>query len=357
MAVSKYALFLALISILLAACQPVPAATPAAEPLQVAASFSLLADVVEQIAGQSVTSLVPLGENPRTFVPSSETIDALAGFDVVFVVGASYERGLTRALMTAEGAVNKVVVSKYVGILPVLGAEINTSVMPDMSMEEMNRMMCQGEGETAEACLDYYNAIDRLHSGRYDHTHEMGIGLLYTLDCAELGICDPYVWGDPHNVMLWSTVIRDTLTALDPDNAAIYAANTEAYLEELLLLIHDEMKPAVKSLPETGRVLVTTYPSLRYFAKPLQFQLVPVPLSGDKWGMDDVELIRDSAVPAIFADEVSRALAADAGVERHTLYVESLGAPDGPAGTYLDYMRYNLKTIVEALGGTQKMME
>ena len=39
------------------------------------------------------------------------------------------------------------------------------------------------------------------------------------------GACDPHVWMEPHNVMYWTMLIRDTLIELDPANAETYTAN------------------------------------------------------------------------------------------------------------------------------------
>ena len=68
------------------------------------------------------------------------------------------------------------------------------------------------------------------------------------------------------------------------------------------------------------------------------------------------DLIADRRVPAIFVEttqssRLADALAGEVGgdVEVVELYAESLGEPDGPAGTYVDMMRYNAEAIAEAL--------
>jgi ABC-type Zn uptake system ZnuABC Zn-binding protein ZnuA len=42
-------------------------------------------------------------------------------------------------------------------------------------------------------------------------------------------------------------------------------------------------------------------------------------------------------------------LAQDAGVQVVTTLSESLTSADGPAPTYLDFMRYNAQTVADAL--------
>ena len=42
-------------------------------------------------------------------------------------------------------------------------------------------------------------------------------------------------------------------------------------------------------------------------------------------------------------------IADDTGIRLVQFYTGSLSEPDGSAATYLDYMRYNVSTIVDAL--------
>ena len=44
---------------------------------------------------------------------------------------------------------------------------------------------------------------------------------------------DPHVWMDPNNITVWVDTVVDTLSELDPENAATYAANGQAYQQEL----------------------------------------------------------------------------------------------------------------------------
>ena len=68
-----------------------------------------------------------------------------------------------------------------------------------------------------------------------------------------------------------------------------------------------------------------------------------------------METIEHSGAKAVFAeksqtDRLSRQIAEDTGARLiGGLYTGSLGQPGGEAGTYLDFMRYNVSTIVEVL--------
>jgi len=228
---------------------------------------------------------------------------------------------------------------------------------------------------------------DHEHEGEEGHEHDHNmetLGALYAIDCGEghshegndhdheegeehshdHGSCDPHVWMEPHNVMYWTMFIRDTLIELDPANAETYTANAAEYLETLDALAHDFMTPMVETVPEENRVLVTNHDALGYFAARYDFEVVgtiipSVTTLADVSTADVVELIdliNEREIPALFAettvsDDLVQQVADETGVEVAVLYSGSLSAADGPASTYVDYIRYNVTTIVEALGG------
>src|SRR5690349_19108532 len=92
--------------------------TAQGEPLKIVASFSILTDVVQQVAGDTaqVTSLIPAGVDPHSFSPSPRDIAAIAEADVVFINGANFEELLVEAITNAGSAANLVVASTCVPI-------------------------------------------------------------------------------------------------------------------------------------------------------------------------------------------------------------------------------------------------
>ena len=178
------------------------------------------------------------------------------------------------------------------------------------------------------------------------------------------GGCDPHVWMDPHNVVYWALMIRDSLSALDHDNEDAYAANAAAYTRELVALEAEFILPALEDLPAEQRVLVTGHDSLGYFVSTYGFEVISTVLPGVSTLVEPsardvaavVDVVRDEGVPAIFSDtHLSDALvsmiASETGAEVFGLHTDTLGDAEGPAGTYIDYMRYNVNVIVEALKG------
>ena len=226
------------------------------------------------------------------------------------------------------------------------------------------------------------------HEEGDDHEHDHGktetLGRLYSLDCgaghdehgedehdedehvhAEGG-CDPHVWMDPHNVMYWTMLIRDTLVELDPTNSDTYIANAQAYLSELDALTHDFVIPLIETLPEENRILITNHDSLGYLAVAYEFEVIGAIIPGGSTVVEPsaqeiaelIDLIQDEGVPAVFGEstvssDIAQAVADETGAELVVLYSGSLSDADGPAATYIDYIRYNYTAIVEALGGEQ----
>ena len=154
-----------------------------------------------------------------------------------------------------------------------------------------------------------------------------------------------------------------TLIELDPTNAEIYTANATSYLEELDALAHDFMTPMIETVSEDNRILITNHDAFGYFAARYEFEIVGTIIPGvstlSEPSASDVaaiiDLVREEGVPAIFAettvsDDLAQQIADETGAEIYVLYSGSLSDADEPASTYLDYMRYNVTPIVEALG-------
>jgi ABC-type Zn uptake system ZnuABC Zn-binding protein ZnuA len=109
--------------------------------------------------------------------------------------------------------------------------------------------------------------------------------------------------------------------------------------------------------------LVTNHESLGYFAKEYNFKVVGavIPsLTSDaspsaQQLADLIQIIRSSSAKAIFLEiganpNLAQQVAAETGTEVVTdLYLETLSAPDGPASTYLNMIKYDVTQIVKAL--------
>ena len=349
--------------------------------LRVVASFSILADVVRNVAGDAadVTSLIPIGAGPHGYIPTPQDLVALAEADVVFIVGANFEEGLLGAIASAGEGINVVVASSCVAILP-YGDIAHDGHDDDEDEDHPNHAEARAsDSASAALCAAHHDEMAALRAEEEDEGRVAPLGMLYTLDCGgpdahyadegehahEAGSCDPHVWTDPHNVMLWAMMARDTLSALDPANAATYAENAAAYIVALDELARGFIRPAIDSIPEANRKLVTNHVAYSYLANAYGLEMVGTVIPGASTLAEPsaaevaalIDALRAQGVPAVFAEvtanpQLAEQIAAEADVSFYTLFTGTLSDADGPASSYIDYMRHEVRVIVEALGGT-----
>ena len=139
-------------------------------------------------------------------------------------------------------------------------------------------------------------------------------------------------------------------------------AQADDYVAELEAL-EGEMEATLDVVPPEHRVLVTNHEVFAYFADRFDFELlgavIPSMTTGAQASAADLDelaaLIRETGVPAIFAEttgstELADALADEAGdVEVVELFTESLGEEGSGAETYIDMMRTNADRVAGAL--------
>ncbi len=268
--------------------------------LQVLATTSIVADVVVQVGGDyvEVTTLLPPGTDPHTFEPRPQDAAAIADADIVFANGAGLEEFL-QPLLESAGATDKLVeVSAGIELLA------------------------------------------------FEEHHEGG---------------DPHTWMDPNNVILWAENIAAALSAADPEHAADYQANAEAYTSALADL-DAWIRSEVAQVPAESRLLVTDHGVFSYFADEYGFTQVGTitgsfstnasPSAQELAALEDD--IRSFGVRAVFVGEtanqsLAEQVAADTGIQIVVIYHASLTDDSGPVPSYLEFMRYNVSAIVEAL--------
>lgn len=277
--------------------------------LQVVATTNIVADVVSQVAGDRIDlyAMLPAGADPHSYQPTPQDLRALTDADVVFINGLGLEEAMASTL--DQFAAKTVVVNTGVETIEFVAAEH------------------EDEGEA--------------------HQHEGA---------------DPHTWFSVHAVETWTHNIAHILGALDPAQADAYTATAEAYVEQLAAL-ETELEALVAQVPVAERKLVTDHDSLGYLAAAYDFQVIGSVIPSFSTLAEPSaqqlaqlqEQIRAEGVKAIFVDSTvnpqqETQLARDLGIPVILTYNGSLSAADGPAATYLDFMRYNVGVIVEALG-------
>ncbi|ACK50277.1 periplasmic solute binding protein [Methylocella silvestris BL2] len=276
------------------------ASAASARTLDVVASFTVLADVVQQVGGDHVRvkSLVPANGDPHEFEPSPNDAKAIKSADVTFVSGEGLESWFQR-LAKAAGYNGKPVVA--------------SNGVKTQKMEE--------DGKT---------------------------------------VTDPHVWNTPLNVIVWTGNIEKALAAADPQDAADFKANAAKYVQELQDL-NAYAHAKFDATPKDLRKVLTSHDAFGYFGKEYGVTfLSPLGLSTETEASAAgvaklIDQIRREKVKIYFIEnsndprlvkQIAEATGAEPG---GVLYVESLSPPDGPAPTYARMLRNSVDKIADAI--------
>lgn len=299
------------IALLLAGCASVAGSTPEMSPgderLNVVATTSLVADLVQNIGGErvAVESLMGAGVDPHLYKASAGDVRIMENADVIFYNGLHLEAGLAVVLER---------------------------------MGETNRTVAFAGGLDPALLLAPPGYEDSF---------------------------DPHIWFDVPLWMQAAEVVRDALIERDPQGAEIYRQNTQAYLSELDQL-HAYVQSQVESLPPEQRVLITAHDAFNYFGRAYQFEvhgLQGISTVTEASARDIQELadfITERQIRAIFVEasvprrniEAVQAAVQARGFEVRIggeLFSDALGTPGTPEASYIGMVRYNVNTIVSAL--------
>ncbi|HXF70127.1 MAG TPA: zinc ABC transporter substrate-binding protein [Thermoflexus sp.] len=180
-------------------------------------------------------------------------------------------------------------------------------------------------------------------------------------------IPDPHIWFD---VRLWKQAaesVARALSDLDPAHAIQYQTNRLAYQRELEAL-EAWVRAEVARIPPEQRVLVTSHDAFGYFGRAYGFEvrgLLGISTASEA-GLADVQALAEflarrriraifveTSVPVRYLEAVQEAARARGWSVRVSgpLFSDALGEPGSPEGTYVGMIRYNVRTIVQALQG------
>jgi len=276
----------------------------AADKIKVAASFSVLGDMVRQIGGDrvEVTTFVGPNGDAHVYEPTPGDARTLAASAVLVINGLGLEGWMTR-LQKSSGFNGKVVTA--------------TTGIKTRQMEEEER------GKTRR-------------------------------------ITDPHAWQSLANGKIYVANIRDGLIAADPTGKDTYQANAAKFLAEIDQ-VDMQVRAAIAKLPPARRKLITTHDAFGYFGETYGMAFIApsgVSTESEASARDVARIIRQikaEKVPAVFLenvtdhrllDQIARETGAKIG---GTLYSDALSEPSGPAGTYLDMFRHNIAALAQAL--------
>ena len=273
-----------------------------AKPIEAVASFTVLADMVQNVGGDHVhvTSLIGPNGDPHAYEPTPNDAQALKRANLVFVSGLHLEGWLDR-LIKASG---------YQGQPVVLSNGIKTR-----SMEEDGKR-----------------------------------------------ITDPHAWNSAANGVVYVRNIISALQKADPANASDYQAKGEQYIQQLEQL-DAYARAQVQAIPSDKRKVLTSHDAFGYFGdaygvtflSPLGFSTETEASASDVAKL--IKQIKQEHVSTYFFEnssdprlvkQIADASGAKPGGE---LYVESLSPADGPAPTYAQMFRYNVDKLTAAMKG------
>ena len=268
--------------------------------LPVVATFSILGDFVKNIGGDrvEVTTLVGPNGDVHVYLPTPADARKLSIAKAVFLNGLGLEGWMTR-LITASGTKAPIVVASK-GVTP-------------RDMKEGGRL-----------------------------------------------VPDPHAWQSIANARIYVGNIRDGLTQVDSAGANIYDIHAKSYLVQLDAL-EKEVRAAIDKIPVDRRRIITNHDAFGYFGDAYGMEFIaPEGLSTDSEpSASDVAKIitqiRTQKIPAVFLENVTdprlmQRIAEESGAKiGGKLYSDALSGPNGPARTYIELMRTNVREFDKAL--------
>ncbi len=187
----------------------------AAEVPRVVTDIPPVQSLVAQVMGDLGTPelLLAKGADEHDFQLRPSQMGAISGAGLVVWIGPELTPWLDRALRSAGGGVPQLALLDAAG----------TAVLPYGEGAEDEHGHEEGEdhggddhgadAQGADDGQDHGPATEDEAEGDHDHHH---------------GATDPHAWLDPGNAETWLGLIAAELSRLDPDHAAIYAANAAA---------------------------------------------------------------------------------------------------------------------------------
>jgi zinc/manganese transport system substrate-binding protein len=307
-------------ALLLAACSrpaPEPAA-PAAAPLPIVATFTLLADMVANIGGDrvAVRSLVGPDGDAHVFSPSPADAKTLAGAGLVVVNGMGFEGWIDR-LIAASG---------YRG--PVVVASEGIAALPLES-----------------------DAHGHAHS--HGHAHAAGAA-------SSAPALDPHGWQSPAQARRYVANILSALVAADPSNAEYFRERARTY-DAKIEALDRAARERLGRIPEERRRVITGHDAFGHLGAAYGIRFFSprgVSTGGEASARDVGRLIRqirEQRIRAVFVENISdprlvEQIARESGARvGGVLFSDALSAKDARASTYLEMMRHNIETIASAL--------
>ncbi len=281
----------------------------AAEPLPVLTSFSILADITQQVGGERVTvsSLVGPNQDAHVYQPSPQDVKKLLASRVFVVNGLGFEGWIQRLTQSSQYRGQTVVASEKIKPL----------------------------------------AVKTSHGHGHGHRHDHGKGV------------DPHAWHNPQHVIQYGHTIAQALAKADPAGASYYQQRAQQF-EQQLRQLDQSIEQQFATIPVAQRKVITSHDAFSYLGQRYQIRfLAPQGMSTESEASAAsvaklVKQIRQEKVKALFVENMAdQRLLQQISQETNVkvggkLYSDALSA-GAPAGSYIELMQYNAKNLASAL--------
>lgn len=278
----------------------VPTHALAAEKFKVMTTFTVIADMAKNVAGDAadVTSITKPGAEIHEYQPTPGDIKRAQGAQLILANGMNLELWFQRFYQHLNGVPEVIVTA---GVTPV-----------------------------------------GITEGPYD------------------GKPNPHAWMSPDNALIYVDNIRDALVKYDPANAQTYQRNADIYKAKITRTL-DPLRKQIAEIPENQRWMVTSEGAFSYLARDLGLkELYLWPINADQQGTPQqvrkvVDMVKKNHIPAVFSestvsDKPARQVARETGAHYGgVLYVDSLSAENGPVPTYIDLLNVTTRTLVQGI--------
>ena len=189
------------------------------------------------------------------------------------------------------------------------------------------------------------------HEGHEEHHHH--------------GDIDPHFW---HDINLWKEAakfVTSKLSEIDSKNTKVYEKNRDSYIEKLDNL-QKELNEKVAKVSEAERVAITQHDAFAYLSRAFKINMIHIQgistlaEATPEHVQKVAKLAKERKAKAIFAEASTNNKGIDSVIaaansighdlkKGGNLFADSLGTAEEGASTYIDMMRKNINTILEAI--------
>ncbi len=328
-----------LLSILLTGCNTGAKTEDDPNKINVVATIFPQYDYVRQIAGENVDLklLLPPGAESHSYEPTPRDIIDIQNSDIFIYVGGESDAWIEDILSSMDTSNMQMI-----------------ALMDCVDAVEEELV----EGMQAHEHEEDGHAHDDEHVHDAEEVHEEEDSEVHHAEEAEY---DEHVWTSPKNAILITEKITEALQSADVANAAVYADNSTAYIEQLKTL-DAQFEAVVDQAARKVMVFGDRFP-MRYFADAYgltYYAAFPGCAAESEPSAATISFlineVKAEQIPVVFHIEFSNEKVADAiceSTEAKKLLFHSchnVSSEDLSAGvTYVSLMQENMKNLKEAL--------